>query len=83
MQRLERLYDADYFGPFRGTDYRRLLLDRLDLRSRLSGHSPVRQSLYLYILREVTPDVFTSRVCHSTQPRPDTRVAQESIPPLK
>jgi asparagine synthase (glutamine-hydrolysing) len=46
--RLERLYREEYFAEFRGLDRASLLLNDIDVRGRLTGRSPVHQSLYLW-----------------------------------
>lgn len=48
FNRLETLFDQDYFRPFRGLDRASLLLNNLDVKNRLSGRAPVHQSLYLW-----------------------------------
>jgi asparagine synthetase B (glutamine-hydrolysing) len=46
--RLEHLFDADYFAPFRSLDHVSLLLNNIDVKGRLAGRAPVHQSLYLW-----------------------------------
>jgi len=48
QRRVEHLFDADYFAPFRSLDHVSLLLNNLDVKRRLTGRAPVHQSLYLW-----------------------------------
>jgi asparagine synthase (glutamine-hydrolysing) len=48
LQRLAPLLNADYLAPFQDLDRGSLLLNSLDVKGRLSGRSPVHQSLYLW-----------------------------------
>jgi asparagine synthase (glutamine-hydrolysing) len=48
LGRIAPLLNADYFAPFQDLDRCALLLNNLDVKGRLSGRSPVHQSLYLW-----------------------------------
>jgi asparagine synthase (glutamine-hydrolysing) len=48
LRRIAPLFNADYFAPFQDLDRCALLLNNLDVKGRLSGRSPVHQSLYLW-----------------------------------